>query len=208
MKTTLQILIIAIFSITFTTITYATNSKKIYSGYVVTNNGDTIHGKIQMLSPTLNEVKVKLIANNKTQTFKAKEVQAYSFVVLTYKNKKHVAETITYVRKTVEEAAIPFGSKNVLVEQQVKGEVSLYNHYVETRAGQNAFKHSFYVEKGTEMVKVTRENFKKAVKNIVADYPELSARVGKKGYGYKYIAKIITEYNNNKPKNGQFLGMN
>ena len=58
------------------------------------------------------------------------------------------------------------------------------------------------------MVKVTRENFKKALKNIVADYPELSARVGKKGYGYKYIAKIITEYNNNKPKNGQFLGMN
>lgn len=204
MKQTLLLTILT----TLTTITYANNSNKIYSGYVVTNNGDTIRGKIQMLTPALNEVKVKLIdANGKKRIFKAKEVQAYSFVVLTYKNKKHTSETITYVRKTVDKAPVPFGSKNVLIEQQVKGQVNLYNHYVETRAGQYAYEHCFYLEKGNEMVLINRANFKKAVRKIVADYPELKAKVGKKGYGYKYIVKIIKEYNTTKPKSGSALGM-
>ena len=45
------------------------------------------------------------------------------------------------------------------------------------------------------MVSVTRKNFKKVMKEMTADYPELAAKVGKKGYGYKYIANIIAEYN-------------
>ena len=32
-----------------------------YKGYVITLQGDTLKGKIEMLSPSLNEVKVKLV---------------------------------------------------------------------------------------------------------------------------------------------------
>ena len=209
MKNILQITLITLFALSTAFTATATDSKKVYNGYVVLANGDTLKGKIQMLSPTLNEVKVKFIASNgKQQVFKSKEVLAYSFVVPTNRNKVAGSQTITYVKKNVEQSPVPFGSKEVLVERQVKGQINLYNHYVETRAGQYAYNHFFLLEKDGEIVTVNRENFKKAVKNAVADYPELKVKVGKKGYGYKYMAKIITEYNNyNTPKNGQFLGM-
>ena len=161
-----------------------------------------------MLSPTLNEVKVKFIDKvGKKKIYKAKEVQAYSFVVLTSKNKKHSAETITYVRKKVKHTPVPFGPKNVLVERPVEGELNLYNYYVETRTRNYPFEHFFYVEKDNELIKVDRSNFKKAVKRIVADYPELKAKIGKKGYGYKHMTKIIAEYNETKPKSGEIMEM-
>ena len=165
MKSTLQILAITILTFTFTFTAYADTSKKIYRGYVVTTKGDTLRGQIQMLSPTLNEVKVKFIASNgQKQTFKAKEVLAYSFIVPTHKKGN---QTITYSRKQVENAPVPFGPKDVLVERQINGKISLYNHYVETRAGQYAYNHFFLLEKDGKTVTINRENFKKAVKNVV-----------------------------------------
>ena len=71
----------------------------------------------------------------------------------------------------------------------------MYNHFVETRGGAASMVHMYQVEKGDEIVSVTRTNFKKTIKEMTADYPELSAKVGKKGYGYKYIGKIIAAYN-------------
>ena len=64
MKKSLQLIIIAVFTFAFTA---SATSKKVYKGYVVTVSNETIHGNIQMLSPTLNEVKVKLINENGTK---------------------------------------------------------------------------------------------------------------------------------------------
>lgn len=213
MRTHLQIMGIIIIFITNTIITYANNDngkqkRKIYSGYIITNNGDTLHGKIQMLSPTLNEVKVKFIdKTGEKKVYRAKDVQAYSFMVLTYKDKETKAEQIDYVRKKVDQAPVPFGSKTALIERQVTGAINLYNHYVETRAGHYAYEHLFYLEKGqdSQLIRVNRANFKTVVQKMVADNPELKAKIGKKGYGYKHLVKIITMYNNAKPKNRQTL---
>ena len=197
MKKTLQILTIAIATFTLAFTAQAT-SKKVYNGYVVTISNETIHGKIQMLSPTLNEVKVKFIhKDGKKQTFKAKDLKSYSFQVPVYNKatKSRQMQWITYTKKTVDQAPIPFGTKNVLLEQQEKGQINLYNHFVETRSGATSMIHMYQVEKGDEMVSVTRKNFKKVMKEMVADYPELAAKVGKKGYGYKYITNIVAEYN-------------
>lgn len=204
MKIALQILAIALLTFNFTFTTHANASKKVYRGYVVTVAGDTLRGQIQMLSPTLNEVKVKFISQNgEKQTFRAKELLSYSFVVPSRK-KQLDTETITYVRKKVENAPVPFGPKDILVERQINGKINLYNHYIETRAGQYAYQHFFLLEKAGKTVKVNRTNFKKAVKKMVADYPELQVKIGKKGYGYKYMAAIIKQYND---FNAQLLGL-
>ena len=44
---------------------------------------------------------------------------------------------------------------------------------------------------------------------MMADYPELAAKVGTKGYGFKYVAQIISTYNNWMADNGEevVLGM-
>ena len=197
MKKSLQLLIIATLTFTFAFTAQAT-SKKVYNGYVVTISNETIHGQIQMLSPTLNEVKVKFIhKNGKKEIFKAKNLKAYSFQVPVYNKatKSRQLQWITYTRKNVERSPLPFGTKEVLLEQLEKGQINLYNHFIETRGGAAPMIHMYQVEKGDEMISVTRKNFKKVMKEMTADYPELAAKVGKRGYGYKHIGKIIAAYN-------------
>ena len=197
MKKSLQLLIIATLTFTFAFTGQAT-SKKVYNGYVVTISNETIHGQIQMLSPTLNEVKVKFIhKNGQKEIFKAKDLKSYSFQVPVYNKatESRQLQWITYTRKNVERSPLPFGTKEVLLEQLEKGQINLYNHFVETRGGAAPMIHMYQVEKGDETASVTRKNFKKVMKEMTADYPELAAKVGKKGYGYKHIGKIIAAYN-------------
>ena len=195
---------------TIATATFANDDVKVYEGSVTLENGETLKGQIQMLSPTLNEVKVKFIASNgQSTTYKAKEVASYTFAFPKYnrKTKSYNNITVEYVKKNVTIAPIPFGPKEVLVERQAEGVVSLYNFYTETRAAAHAFSHNYFVEKDGQMVEVNRENFKSIMKDMVADYPQLKAKVGTKGYSYKYIANIINEYNNYVSPKGEMFGM-
>ena len=195
---------------TIATMTFANDDAKVYNGTVVLENGETLVGQIQMLSPTLNEVKVKFIGENgATKTYKAKEVASYSFQFPKYdhKTKTYNNEVVEYVKKEVGVSPVPFGAKEVLVERQAAGTINLYNFYTETRQAAHAYAHNYFVEKDGQMIEVNRKNFKSILKDLVADFPELSTKVGKKGYGYSKISKIISEYNNNTSSNGEMFGM-
>lgn len=196
---------------TFAITVFANDGAKVYSGTVTLENGETLSGQIQMLSPTMNEVKVKFISEDgTTTTYKAKEVASYSFVFPKYNQAtaSYDNEVIEYVKKEVSVSPVPFGPKAVLVERQAAGTINLYNFYAETRQASHAYAHNYFVEKDGQMISIDRENFKTVLKDIVADYPELRAKVGKKGYGYKYIAKIITEFNDYAAPKGEMYGMN
>ena len=189
---------------------FANDDAKVYNGTITLENGETLTGQIQMLSPTLNEVKVKFIgANGKAKTYKAKEVAAYSFEFPKYdhKTKTYNNEVIEYVKKAVVVSPIPFGPKEILVERQAAGSINLYNFYTETRQAAQAYAHNYFVEKDGQMIEMNRENFKTILKDMVADYPELRAKVGRKGYGFKYVAKIVTEYNDYASPKGEMFGM-
>lgn len=198
--------------IAFTTASFANDGMhKSYEGYVITTKGDTLNGAIQMLSPTLNEVKVKLTnETGKTTIFKAKELNAYTFYFPKYDKqlKKRVNEPVTYVRKTATRAAVPFGSKDILMERFVTGTVNVYNFYYEIRTNRTTpYDHVFYIERGEKMTQISRDNFKSVVRSMVKDYPELQAKVGKRGYGYRHLPKIMKEYNNYNSSKGEILGM-
>jgi hypothetical protein len=196
---------------TFAVAVFANDGIKVYEGSVVLENGQTLVGQIEMLSPTLNEVKVKFIASTgKETTYRASEVIAYSFAFPKYdaSTKSYVNETIEYVKKEVTVAPVPFGPKEVLIERQVAGTINLYNFYMETRTAEHAFEHNYFVEKDGQMIEMNRENFKTILKDMVADYPELQIKVGTKGYGYKQAAEIVQKYNKYTAPNDAFLGMN
>ncbi len=191
---TLTIAILA-FSLTATA---GTNAKKVYTGYVILMDGQKMNGKIQMLSPTLNEVKVKFInESGKKKIFKAKEVQEYGFKYNRYdRTTENMVETwVTYVQKRVTYVPVPFGSKTALVERQETGKINFYNFFHETRMQNNPLQKTIYVEKGEQMEEVTRKNYKRIMKHFTTDYPELRAKVGTPGYGFKHVAKIVKEYN-------------
>lgn len=187
---------------------------KVYQGYVVLNNDEKVEGSITMLSPSLNEVKVKFTPKDgQKKVYKAKEVKEYGFQVEKWNNKTrtHDVNTITYVRQDVERSPIAFGPTNVLVERQVTGRVNMYNHFIEQNSNaQNPFIHVILAEKEAgDLVEVTKSNYKVVLKEMTADYPELSAKIGSKGYGFKHVAQIISTYNNWTSDNGEevVLGM-
>jgi hypothetical protein len=201
--------LLAAILMTFAVTAFANDEAKIYNGKVVLETGETLVGQIEMLSPTMNEVKVKFIANGQATTYKASEVASYSFTFPRFnpETKTYKEEVVEYVKKTVEIAPVPFGPKTILMEREVAGAISLYNFYLETRAAEHAFDHNYYVEKNGQMIAVTQDNYKAVLQDMVADFPELKAKIGTTGYGYKYIATIIKEYNNFVSPKGEMFGM-
>jgi hypothetical protein len=205
-----------LFTILALTIIFSVSASaaKSYQGYVVLNNDEKVEGTIQMLSPTLNEVKVKFTSTaGKKVTYKSKEVKEYGFSVEKWNKttRTHDVKTITYVRQNVERSPIAFGPTNVLVERQETGVVNMYNHFVEMNNNvKNPFVHVIYAQKGNDdLVEVTKSNYKVVLKGMTAEYPELSSKVGTKGYGFKHVAQIISTYNAWMTDNGEevVLGM-
>ncbi len=192
--------LVLIFALTITFSASAT-SNKIYEGYVVTKAGEKIEGKIRMMSPALNEVKVKFIGtDNKKRTFKSKELKSYSFEISVWNatTKTHETEMINYVNQTVERSSIAFGPKEVLLQREAAGTVNLYNHYIEQNSNVNApiAREQFVQKDNAELILINKKNYKKVLKLMTAEYPELQAKIGTRGYGVKHIAKILKVYNN------------
>ncbi len=177
------------------------SAKKAFPGYVINTNGEKVEGKVFVVSPTYNEVKVKFVDNNnKKETFKAKELTEYGFDVEKFNSETRAYEVIeiTYIRKVVEDAPVRFGSKDIMIERQVNGAIKVYNQYIESdsRIG-GGLAHFFYVEgeNGVEFTKLTKKNYKEVMKAATADFPALQEKIGTRGFGYMHIAKIAQTYN-------------
>jgi len=199
MKISTQLILTLVLTISFAISTQA-NSKKIYEGYIVTTADETIDGKIKMLSPALNEVKVKFIGfDNKTKTYKAKNLKKYAFQVTLWnkKTRKHETSWITYVRQRVERAPVAFGSKDVLLQRIQGGKINMYNHYIEQNANANEpLVRIQYVQKeNTELISISKKNYKKVLKSMMNENPELQAKVGTRGNGFNQMEKMIAAYN-------------
>ena len=190
------------------------NAKNIFAGTVTTTDGDVLTGKVYVVSPTYNELKVKFVDSNKKKyTFKAKDVETYTFEVPKFnkETRSYETETITYVRKEVEDAPVRMGTKDILVERQVNGAIQVYNQYYEQDAKiGGTLGHYFYAQKqdGTlDFTKLTKANYKEVLKAATVDFPELSNKVGTKGFGYRHIVKVAELYNQNVARMDNSLSM-
>ena len=182
----------------------ATAGKSSFNGYIVTTENDTLYGKVFVAGPTANELKVKFVDENRSKYFfKARDLQSYAFEVPKFnkETRTHGTEWIYYVRKTVEDAPVRFGTTDIMIEKQVDGDIQVYNQYTEAdeKIG-GTLKHYFYVESNNKVdfSKVTKDNYKTIMKKATADFMELNTKIGKKGFGYKHIVKIAKIYNQHK----------
>ena len=213
MKNTLTLItLITLTVFTFSSNVFAGQSSKIYKGYIVNNAGEKLEGEIQMLSPSLNEIKVKFIdSNNEKKTFKAKDVKEYAFKVEKWnkETRSHIEEWVFYTRKNVERSPVPFGPTEVLVEGQVSGTINLYNHFVEQNSTTaDPFIHVIYVEKQNhELVSISKENYKKVLRELTTDYPAIHNQIGTRGNGFKQVPQLIAAYNDMISEKGTALSM-
>lgn len=169
---------------------------KIYEGFVVTTTGDTLHGQLQMISPTQNQIKIKFIDKEVTKIYKAKDLQKYSFNVIKInrKTKEETSTWINYTKKQVERPPVPFGGTEVLLQQLVGGDISLYNYYIENRT-ENTMEHIIYIEKAEQLQAIDKSNYKKLLQLLMDDKPEMLEKIGTKGYTFKFLENTIAEYN-------------
>jgi len=170
---------------------------KIYDGFVITTSGDTLQGKLEMLSPTINQVKIKFIDNSgKKQLYKAKDLQAYAFKVEMWnkQSKEKELRWIHYTKKIANRPPVPFSSTEVLMQQEVVGNISVYNYYIETRSDQN-MEHVIYLEKNDVLYEISKDNYKEVLKELMADIPFIKDKVGTKGYTYNALEETVIEYN-------------
>lgn len=194
--------------ILFLSITTASIAGRTYPGYLILNDDVRIEGTIEMLSPTLNEVKVKMVTTEGQKvSYKAKDVKEYGFNVESWNNttQKYQSQIIVYQRKKVIRNTIAFGSKEVLIQRELHGSISLYNHYYERNSNIDGnIGHSFYVQQGNnELIWLTKTNYTEVLKRMTENYPELSAVIGTKNFNYKHITKIIQTYNDWMAENGE-----
>ncbi len=186
-----------------TTTAMADKGKKgkfIYDGYVITIKNDTIFGQVQFVNPTYNELKVRFYQEGKKRIYQPTELSGYAFKINKFNKitKKRVDHWIHYVRKRVQKSPVRQGTKDVFVERQVYGEISLYNFYTlkSSKINNRNYHHVYYVEKegvgGFGMTRIDRKNYRDTVREFIAsNNEELYNKLGTLGFGYKYLASIV-----------------
>ena len=195
-STSILLLLFLTISVSFANIA-PNQDGKIYVGFIITASGDTLHGKLEMLSPTMNQVKIKFIdKDEKKELYKAKDLNAYAFKVEVWnkESQQNDEKWIYYTKKTVERPPVPFASTEVLMQQEVVGLISVYNYYIETRVEQN-MEHIIYVEKDKVLYEVNKENYKDVLRELMVDFPFMKEKVGTKGYTFNALETTVKEYN-------------
>jgi hypothetical protein len=183
--------------------------QQIYEGFVVrAAHNDTIFGEIQFFNPTLNEeVAVFFDAEGKKTKFYPEqgEISEYSFLYQRYNKytKKVEPYWFTYVRKAIpNEEKGDVGTKEVFLQREVWGNITLYNHYTLVTEGINErkYKHSYFIEKqgvdGFQMTRITRDIYRESVKTyLVMGNQDLENNLGTVGFGYKYLGNLVEMQN-------------
>ncbi len=202
MKTLTFYILISIFTLSLVSSTNS-SKKRTYKGYVITTQQDTIYGTVKVSSPTINELRVRFKdENNKKSVYTPKDLQGYSFEVPRYnRDGEKSMLLIQFKKRTAKQSPVKMGSKEIFAEVRVEGGITLYDYYVEknARIGQMV-EHQYYIEKEgeAEFQQITRKNYKKVLKSLTADNSVLNKKIGKSGFGYKYLPKMVRIYNQQK----------
>jgi hypothetical protein len=180
---------------------------QIYSGYVVTlNHNDTIFGEIEFLNPTFNQETVVFYKDGEKTEYHPADgmIGEYGFEYKRYNKETKSVEPLwfVYVRKLVKKVDTETGTKEVFLERQITGEITLYNYFsLETsKINSRTYEHNYFVEKqginGFDLVMVTRENFREQIRTyLVMGNDAIEENLGTSGYGYKYLSSIVSVQN-------------
>ncbi len=174
------------------------DEKKSYPGYIIYDNGQKLEGVVQPGTVTDNEVKIKMLVNGKKKIFKPKDIKAYAYEMKEKNDLGKWGKTwINYERQEAIESPKPFGSKEVFMQIEVKGALTLYSYYVEKRAKrENPFQHSYYLKnKSNKLISIDEKNFAKASKKLFKGYPAMFTQIGKKQFRYSNLVRMVRDYN-------------
>lgn len=194
MKTISTLLIAFTFFANIATATDRT-AEQIYTGYVILSAGDTLHGEIEFINPTLNEEVVVFYNNEgkRTKYVPTDDLKGYAFLFRRHNKFTKQLEPywFSYVVKTIPTAK---GEKTVFLQKEVEGTITLYSFYtLETKGiNERSYKHNYFVETAENLVRIDRINYRDAIKTyIVMGNSDLESNLGTAGFGYKYLSNLV-----------------
>ncbi len=167
-------------------------------GYIITIDNIKKEGLIKLGDWAENEVKVQFYEGNKKTVFKPNELSEYGFEITEINEQGNKAKRwVRFYQKTVDRAPMLFASKTVMMEREVEGDLNLYTYYIAKRDNvSQPFEYYFYIEtKDGRFLKIDKKNYKTVAKQLFEDYSGLVQLVGKKGFLYGNLDRMINDYN-------------
>lgn len=170
--------------------------KMFYPGYVVTNDGDTVKGKIPYDIGTNNNYHVVDVKDDKgfVKKFNVWQIKMYSM------------NNELYFTKKCERGEMQHRNDLVFMHQTQTGNYTLYEYeYVRKVGGARSYEDGgiatdgekdFYIEKkdGT-LIYFPRLTYRKVLKELMQEQPDCIAMIEEKGFEYKKIPEVITCFN-------------
>lgn len=178
----------------------AERKKNKHEGYIVTNDGKKINGFVLVKANlTLDQVKIKSIDfKGKKKTYRAKNIKEYGYRSIKTNEAGNRDWMWTYYEsRNVDEAPIPFGPKQVFMERLVQGDATLFEYWIQVNSNiENPYKRYFYLERDSERVKLTRENFVTKAQLFFSDHSEIVNMMGKVNHRFRHMERVTKKYNN------------
>lgn len=166
--------------------------KMFYPGYVVTNDGDTVKGKIPY----------DLGTNNNYHIVDVKDEKGYVKKFNVWQIKMYSLNNELYFTKKAERGEMQHRNDLVFMHRIQTGKLSLFEYeYVRKIGGARSYEEGgitpdgekdYYVEKadGT-FIYFPRLSYKKVLKEIVQNQPDCLAIMDQKDFEYKKIPEVI-----------------
>ena len=170
--------------------------KMFYKGYVVTNNGDTVRGKIPFDIGTNNNYHIVDVKDEKgfVKKFNVWQIKMYSI------------NNEIYVTKKCERGETEHRNYLVFMRQIQTGPIVLYEYeYVRKIGGARSYEEGgvaadgekdYYADKkdGT-FIYFPRLTYKKLLKEMMAEHNDCLAIIEDKSFEYKKIPEVIACFN-------------
>lgn len=168
-------------------------------GYILDKNGKKVEGKIVPGSITGNELKITFISRSgQKKSYKPKDIKGYGYEA-EIEDDLGLGDTewVHYESAKADYPPKPFASKDVFMQRESEGAISLYCYYIEVRNNpKQPFRYVYYLkDQNGKLNKIEKDDFKKVSKTLFKDYTAMSNRIGRKDFLYKNLDRMVRDYN-------------
>lgn len=169
-------------------------------GYIITEEGDTIKGRVKVNTRAKNQVKVRFSPpEGRSKKYTPKDILGYGYQTVENSHSAYrVPRWRHFLRRTSDQPPIPFSSTNVFMEVKASGKAMLYSFYKQNNAEVSSkYQHYYFLEfkDGTRERKITQDDFDWAVPAFLEDCPRITNLVGS-SLGYADLEEVVDIYNN------------
>ncbi len=152
-------------------------------GYVVTNPGDTLYGKIKFTTPAQRSAKIIFEGKGTDEKIKYKPFQIKGFFM-----DKRVYESKIYDF----DPSLTYGF-GVFMERMNIGTVQVYQYWNTDK--ERGFTQTFIENDGDYLLEIDYLNFKKQMTRYFEEFPQLQSKIKRGEFRKRDLMAMVSEFN-------------